>query len=201
MGKVSCNCCTPKATDPSNLHRLAEAKLGQVANNPGICLNNLSIQSQSIFCSRDLGAWKCRILELENADPTSMKTPGSFFCLKSTWPKKDVPRWWVYELITSRCFITSSSKTPHSGHCFFLGGELHDAFPRDETVCLLLGASQIHCNVFEILHQKLYIWVIKWKYTSWKRYSTNSSTKMKGWLREKWDIFVYIYIYIYKYVY
>ena len=122
MGKVSCNCCTPKATDPSNLHRLAEAKLGQVANNPGICLNNLSIQSQSIFCSRDLGAWKCRILELENADPTSMKTPGSFFCLKSTWPKKDVPRWWVYELITSRCFITSSSKIPHSGHCFFLGG-------------------------------------------------------------------------------
>lgn len=62
----------------------------------------------------------------------------------------------MYELITSRCFITFS-KTPHSGHFFFWGGELHDAFPRDKTVCLLLGASQIHCNVFEILPQKLYM--------------------------------------------
>ena len=76
-----CNCCTPKA--PSK-----PVKLGQVANNPGICLNNLSIQFQSNFCT----SWTARKTTSLPGEimvqPAWKQNVSTFlFLFQSTWPK------------------------------------------------------------------------------------------------------------------
>ena len=126
---------------------LAEAKLGQVANNPGICLNNLST------------AWKCR------SKKAWKHPPFPFFVKRALDLKKNVPRWWVYELITSRCFITFS-KTPHSGHCFFLflffggGNFMTPSLGTKLCVCCLGPPKSIAtCSKFFLKNS---IWIIKW---------------------------------------